>query len=112
MAERPAHSKLNRTGAWKRDDMRHAPKHDRQQQKRPGGEVFATGLNYSLYSIPRKMTAAGAAKPQAAGRLGFQVAERDIDVGKTRVQDTAPIAAAAARAAIGFGSPLALDAAG
>src|SRR6188472_1107069 len=98
MAERPAHSKLNRTGAWKRDDMRHAPKHDRQEQKRPGGEVFATGLNYSLYSIPRKMTAAGAAKPQA---LGFQIAERDIDVGKTGIQDTAPIAAAAARAAIG-----------
>src|SRR5437764_515232 len=57
------------------------------------------------------------AKPVAAdGRrnsktLRFEVAERDVDVRKTGVEDPAPIASTAAGAAAGFGGPLAFDAA-
>ena len=79
--------------------------------------MFATGHNYSLESFGRKMECGWSAKPQrdkpqAGGLLGFQVAERDVGVAVAGVEDTAPVAAAAAGAAAGFGRTLAFDAAG
>src|SRR3954468_10100995 len=44
--------------------------------------------------------------------LGFEVAEGDVDVGKTGIEDSTPIVALAAGAAARFRSTLALDATG
>src|SRR4029079_18013125 len=54
----------------------------------------------------------GAVAKAATFSLRLQVAERDVGVGETGVEDAAPIAGAAARSAAGFGSALAFDAAG
>src|SRR3954463_14764035 len=76
----------------------------------------ATGRNYSLWLKERKIhQQIRLTHLQADGRaisksLGFQVAERDVDISKTGVEHAAPVAGATAGTAAGFRGPLAFDA--